>query len=445
MKNQDNFLIFVISVALVYFIIICSSYALASSDQSNSHTVPYAYITNHESDNVSVIDTINNTVTATVPVRSHPFGVAVSPDGKKVYVANNSDDNVSIIDTATKNITGTVPIGIDPAGYFPFGVAVSPDGERVYVTNTYKGCVTKTCKGRKHSNKEENHFSVHVIDTATNTVTDTVPVWSFPKGIAVRPDGKKVYVTNSWNDNVSVIDTAINTVTATIPVGRFPEGIAINPTGTKVYVTNSLDDNVSIINTSTNDVIATVNVGINPVGVAVNPEGTKVYVTNVGNFSVPDNTVSIIDTATDNVTATVKVGQQPIGISVSPDGERIYVANNGDDNVSVIDTATDNVTATVNVGNQPQAIGKLIVSPPIAALFGSPTSGKMPLKVVFKDKSTRGSNSWKWNLGDGNTSTDKNPVHKYTKVGKYTVSLTVKSAVNCNNTKTMYNYITVKR
>jgi PKD repeat protein len=99
----------------------------------------------------------------------------------------------------------------------------------------------------------------------------------------------------------------------------------------------------------------------------------------------------------------------------------------------------------VNVGNQPQAIGKLIVSPPIAALFGSPTSGKMPLKVVFKDKSTRGSNSWKWNLGDGNTSTDKNPVHKYTKVGKYTVSLTVKSAVNCNNTKTMYNYITVKR
>jgi len=445
MKNQDNFLIFVTSVALVYFLIICSSYALASSDQSDSHTVPYAYITNHESDNVSIIDTINNTVTATVPVRSHHFGVAVSPDGKKVYVANNSDDNVSVIDTATKNITGTVPIGIDPAGYFPFGVAVSPDGERVYVTNTYKGCVTKTCKGRKHSNKEENHFSVHVIDTATNTVTDTVPVGSFPKGIAVSPDGKKVYVTNSWNDNVSVIDTAINTVTAAIPVGRFPEGIVINPTGTKVYVTNSLDDNVSIINTSTNDVIATVNVGINPVGVAVNPEGTKVYVTNVGNFSVPDNTVSVIDTATDNVTATVKVGQQPIGISVSPDGEKVYVANNGEDNVSVIDTATNNVTATVNVGNQPQAIGKLIVSPPIAALLGSPTSGKMPLKVVFKDKSTRGSNSWKWNFGDGNTSTAKNPVHKYTKVGKYTVSLTVKNAVDCNNTKTMYNYITVKR
>jgi YVTN family beta-propeller protein len=444
MKNQDNFLIFVTSVALVYFLIISSSCALASSEQSNSHTAPYAYITNHESDNVSVIDTINNTVTATVPVRSHPFGVAVSPDGKKVYVANNSDDNVSVIDTAAKNIISTVPIGVDPIGYFPFGVAVSPDGGKIYVTNTYKGCVTKTCKGRKHSNEEENHFSVHVIDTTTNTVTDTVPVGSFPKGITVSPDGKKVYVTNSWNDNVSVIDTAINTVTATVPVGRFPEGIAINPTGTKVYVTNSLDDNVSIINTSTNDVIATVNVGINPVGVAVNPEGTKVYVTNVGNFSVPDNTVSVIDTATENVTATVKVGQQPVGISVSPDGEKVYVANNGDDNVSVIDTATNNVTATVNVRNKPPASEQFIVSPPIAALFGSPTLGKMPLKVVFKDKSTGMPNSWRWSFGDGKTSTAKNPVHKYTKVGKYTVSLTVKNAVNCNNTKTVHNYITVK-
>jgi YVTN family beta-propeller protein len=445
MKNKDNFLIFITSVALVYFLIICSSCALASSEQSNSHNASYAYITNLESGNVSVIDTINNTVTATVPVRSHPFGVAVSPDRKKVYVANNGDDNVSVIDTATKNITGTVPIGVDPAGYFPFGVAVSPDGERVYVTNTYKGCVTKACKGRKHSNEEENHFSVHVIDTATNTVTDTVPVGSFPKGIAVSPDGKKVYVTNSWNDNVSVIDTAINTVTATVPVGRFPEGIAINPTGTKVYVTNSLDNNISIINTSTNDIISTVNVGINPVGVAVNPEGTKLYVTNVGNFSVPDNTVSVIGTATDNVIATVKVGQQPVGISVSPDGEKVYVVNNGDDNVSVIDTATNNVTATVNVGNESHTIGQFVVPPPVAALLGSPTSGKMPLKVVFKDKSTGVSNSWKWRFGDGNTSTAKNPVHKYTKVGKYTVSLTVKNAVKCNNTKTMYNYITVKR
>ena len=43
-----------------------------------------AYITNLGSDNLSVIATATNTVTATIPVGREPYGVAVSPDGRKV-------------------------------------------------------------------------------------------------------------------------------------------------------------------------------------------------------------------------------------------------------------------------------------------------------------------------------------------------------------------------
>lgn len=35
---------------------------------------------------VSVIDTVNNTVTATIPVGSSPYGVAALPDGSRVYM-----------------------------------------------------------------------------------------------------------------------------------------------------------------------------------------------------------------------------------------------------------------------------------------------------------------------------------------------------------------------
>jgi YVTN family beta-propeller protein len=38
-----------------------------------------AYISNSNSNNVSVIDTANNTVTATVVVGQDPFGVTVNP------------------------------------------------------------------------------------------------------------------------------------------------------------------------------------------------------------------------------------------------------------------------------------------------------------------------------------------------------------------------------
>lgn len=79
---------------------------------------------------------------------------------------------------------------------------------------------------------------------------------------------------------------------------------------------------------------------------------------------------------------------------------------------------------------------------PVAAFSASPTSGYSPLKVQFTDKSKYSPTSWKWSFGDGKYSTAKNPVHTYSKVGKYTVALTVKNAKG-NNKITKYSYITV--
>jgi YVTN family beta-propeller protein len=68
---------------------------------------------------------------------------------------------------------------------------------------------------------------------------------------------------------VSVIDTAINTITATEPVGIDPNGVAITPDGSKVYVAKNGHEyvpgkTVSEIDTITNNVTATVNLGIAP-------------------------------------------------------------------------------------------------------------------------------------------------------------------------------------
>lgn len=49
------------------------------------------------------------------------------------------------------------------------------------------------------------------------------------------------------------------------------------------------------------------------------------------------------------------------------------------------------------------------------------------LKVTFKNESTD-AKTYAWSFGDENTSTEKDPVHEYTKAGKYTVKLTVTGA-----------------
>jgi PKD repeat protein len=83
----------------------------------------------------------------------------------------------------------------------------------------------------------------------------------------------------------------------------------------------------------------------------------------------------------------------------------------------------------------------VLLKPPGAAFTASPTTGKHPLSVKFTDKSTGLITSRSWNFGDKTASTVKSPVHKYTKAGKYTVTLKVKNAAG-SNTKTMS--ITVK-
>jgi len=352
-----------------------------------------------------------------VNVGTDPWGVAVNPDGKKVYVANWESSNVSVIDIATNTVTATVPVGYEPSG-----VAVNPAGTKVYVTH-------------------DGSDTVSVIDTATNTLTATVPIGSYSSyGVAVTPDGTKVYVTHDdSHDTVSVIDTATNTLTATVPIGSHSYGVAVNPNGKNVYVASWDTNNVSVIDTATNTVTATVPVGICPHGVAVNPDGTKVYVANQGS-----DIVSVIDTNTNEVTAKVYVGSYPHGVSVNSAGTKVYVANMDSDTVSVIDTATNVVEATVPVGTNPVAFGQFIVQepvPPVADFSSNVTSGYSPLTVQFTDlsKDAIGRN---WNFGDGTNSTAKNPTHKYSATGNYTVSLKATNYAD-SNTTTKANYIKV--
>jgi len=371
----------------------------------------YAYITNFNSNTVSVINTSSNTVTATVPVGKSPLGVAVSLDGAKVYVANvnyKSRGTVSVIDTATKKVTATIDIGYK---YSPCGIAVTPDGKKVFVAN-----------------RDVN--SVSIIDTATNTVIGTIPAGANPLGVAITPDGKKAYVTNRYSNNISVIDTGTNKVIASVKAGLGPFGVTVNQAGTKLYVTNCEDDTISVIDTNSDTITATLPAGKWPMGVAVSPDGTKVYVVNEGS-----NTVSVIDTETETVINTVRVGRNPYGIAVSPDGTKVYVTNFGsDDNlgrtVSIIDTARGRVIGTVNTGFSPIAFGQFItpIPPqpllPFANFSSNLTSGYAPLSVQFTDLS-RNVDRWNWDFGDGSISNQQNPAHTYSIAGNYKVTLTV--------------------
>jgi PKD repeat protein len=89
-------------------------------------------------------------------------------------------------------------------------------------------------------------------------------------------------------------------------------------------------------------------------------------------------------------------------------------------------------------GTSAPAIGSINVTTvaPVANFTATPTTGRVPLTVVFTDLSTNVPTTWNWTFGDGNVTnaTMQNPVHVYRTVGNYTVSL---NASNSGGTGTM--------
>ena len=341
MKNYEKlYLAASASIAMILFSILISSVALASNVQNTSSAVSNGYTADKDRNNSSMLGTVIGNVTAMIPVGIWPSGVAVNPAGTKLYVTSYGSeyfigDHLDVYNNTVFVIDTTTNkiTAIVKVGYGPKGVAVTPDGSKVYVTNYINDTVS-------------------IINTTTNKVISTVNVGYGPTGVAVSPDGSKAYVTNY--NNVSVIDTATNRVTATVPVPVDVglTGVAVNPDGTKVYVTNGnyyREGNVSVIDTATNRVTATVPLGIGPTGVVVNPAGTKVYVTSYKYYG--SGTVYVIDSATNNVTAEVPTILGSRGIAINPEGTKVYVPEYLTNDVSVIDTATNYVIGTVRIGD----------------------------------------------------------------------------------------------
>ncbi|WP_067048528.1 S8 family peptidase [Methanofollis ethanolicus] len=86
-------------------------------------------------------------------------------------------------------------------------------------------------------------------------------------------------------------------------------------------------------------------------------------------------------------------------------------------------------------GKADAVVLRSVLSPPLLANFSaSPAAGMVPLTVRFADLSGGSPDTWSWAFGDGNVSSDPNPVHVYEVPGVYTVNLTVMSGTSTNST-----------
>jgi YVTN family beta-propeller protein len=203
---------------------------------------------------VAVIDTADNEVITTIPVRTRPYLGAVTPDGRRLFVPNHDSGSISVIDTASDTVVAEVQVPPNP-----HWIEFTSDGSRAYVANHESNLVTQ-------------------LDPATLEVVDEVPVETSPHSVAVHPTRPLVANVNYDSGSVTMIDTDSNAVVASIPVGENPQDITWSADGRFAYVATVAADAVAVISAESFTVTARLPVGDAPTSVAVLPDGSRAYV-----------------------------------------------------------------------------------------------------------------------------------------------------------------------
>jgi YVTN family beta-propeller protein len=321
---------------------------LAAADAASAQ--PYAYVTNEKSGDVSVIDTVTNTVTSTIEVGKRPRGIRIRGDGKVVFVAlsgspiappgvderklppaDKSADGIGVIDLESLRLREKIESGSDPEDF-----SLSKDDQFLYASN-------------------EDEAAVSIIELATRKPVAKLKVGTEPEGVATSPDGKWVYVTCEGTNEVYVIDTAKREIATKFKTGARPRQIAFHPTHPKAYVTCENGSCVSVIDVNQHKETKQIRPPgkpIRPMGIVTSPDGKRAYVTTGRSKSV-----LVISTGADEITGTIAdVGDRPWGIGITPDGKTLYTANGPSNDVSVIDVATMTVQQKIPAGNSPWGI-----------------------------------------------------------------------------------------
>jgi DNA-binding beta-propeller fold protein YncE len=253
---------------------------------------------------VSVIDTASSTRRSDIPVCDWARGIAVTPDGATAFVSCEHSSTVEPIDLATGRVGD--PIGV---GQQPGAIVITPDGKTAYVVNFNgtspsdpNGTVTPISVAthrtgpaiRLYRREAESAAvtpdgrsvfvgvrdtccttSVHRIDTATNTATETLPECAGPSSIAVTRDGSTAYFACRFGNEI--VARSLNGGSAPPPRrGIATRALAVSPDGTTLYSANGLGE-VDILDTATMQVRGFVPADT-PVAVAVTPQIRPVVV-----------------------------------------------------------------------------------------------------------------------------------------------------------------------
>lgn len=242
----------------------------------------------------------NGTLKAQVAIKAGPLGLAWMPDGKTLFATAE-------------------------AGQIH---RITPDGDTWKSQSTFAAVDPKKGVG-VFTSQDASTRDAPDSEAAKNAPLPTKGGDVQVAGLAVSPDGKRLYVALGISNAVSVLDLATLKTLAVIPTGIAPYRLTLSPDGKTLFVANRggrapLDGEASAPSAGT------------PVRVDPRTDAAK------------QGSLSIIDTQTLSGVQ-VDAGRQPSDLKVSADGSTLYVANSDEDTVAFWDVRSRRVRRLISL------------------------------------------------------------------------------------------------
>ena len=259
-----------------------------------------------------------------------PFGMVLAPGGRSVVIssAGYREPGLDVIDRATGTITQSL---LQDAAFL--GLAFSADGQTLYASGAEQDVVYVYRWAEDRATLADSIVLAIKDPKAHET--------RYPAGLALSPDGRRLYVAEHLADSLAVVDLASKRVVYRLPTEHLPYAVAASADGA-IYVSNWAAPTVSVFRDSAGAVSerGRIVVGRHPSALLLNHDGSRLFVA-----CASTDRVAVVDTRQRHVVTELldpppagpDQGSTPNALALSGDESRLFVAEADANAVAVFD------------------------------------------------------------------------------------------------------------
>jgi YVTN family beta-propeller protein len=263
---------------------------------------------------LSVVDLQQFFIKDRIKVKNAWLGLAMSSDGSTVYSSTGGNAEIQTFDfkNGTLKEKSLIKLTKPIKTSFVGGIALSPDGKRLYAVQILGN-------------------TLHEIDTASGSLLRTMTLDAEPYTIITTSDGKKIFVSLWGGAKVLEIDSENFKITRSIEVGEHPNAMQFSKDGNRLFVACGNTNSVWAIDLQKGTAQEQISValyphapeGATPSGLGISPDGNTLLVTNSDN-----NAVAVVDVSRpgkSKVNGFIPSGWYPTAARFTRDGKKILI------------------------------------------------------------------------------------------------------------------------